>query len=293
VGRGIIFRITCLDVGQGTATLLEYPSGFRVLIDGGGSSFTATTVGERIIAPFLWKKGIRRIDAIAITHPDADHYNGLEFIVRHFSPKTLWVRDTEGHDENFKRLIQLAEQQNIGLCIPGAGDNLLGGQESLVCVTNLADRKNGLGNNGSRDSDNIGLILKACAKQLCALFPGDIGKNEERSLVIQGFDVQADILLSPHHGSITSNSSQFLAAVGPQHLLVSAGRSAKGYFPHKGLAKECANQQIALFTTSDQGTLQVIAKEDGYQLYGYTRKDDNPLFSYLPVLLDEKTFTPQ
>ncbi len=286
------FHITYLDVGQGSATLLEYPSGFRVLIDGGGSSFTATTVGERIIAPFLWKRGIRKIDAIAITHPDADHYNGLEFIIRHFSPKTLWVRDTEGHDGNFKRLIHLAEQQGLDLFIPRANDRMLEAEESLICVTNLADQENTSENNGSRNSGNSGLILKACTEQLCALFPGDIGRNREHLLVAEGFDVAADILLSPHHGSITSNSSQFLTAVDPKYLLVSAGRSSKGFFPHKGLAKECDKQQIDLFTTSDMGTLQIIGRKNGYQLYGYKRKEGNPLFSYSPILLDEKTFTP-
>ena len=287
------FRITCLDVGQGSATLLEYPSGFRVLIDGGGSSFTTTTVGERIIAPFLWKKGIRKIDAVAITHPDADHYNGLEFIIRHFSPKILWVRDTEGHDENFKRLIHLAEHHGMTLYIPEAGDRLLQGNESLVCVTNLANRENSTDNNTSRNISNSGLILKACTGRLCALFPGDISRNKEHSLVVEGFDVQAEFLLSPHHGSITSNSTQFLAGVDPKYLLVSAGRASKGYFPHKGLAGECDNQQISLLTTSDQGTLQIIANEGGYRIYGYKRKSDNPLLSYLPVLLDENTLTPQ
>lgn len=287
------FRITYLDVGQGSATLLEYPSGFRVLIDGGGSSFTTTTVGERIIAPFLWKKGIRRIDAVAITHPDADHYNGLEFIIKQFSPKILWVRDTEGHDANFKRLIHLAEHYGMIPFIPEAGDRLLKGEESLVCVTNLANRENSTENNKSRDNGNSGLILKACTGQLCALFPGDISRNTEHSLVGEGFDVQAEFLLSPHHGSITSNSHQFLAAVAPKYLLVSAGRAAKGYFPHKGLAKQCDNQQIGFLTTSGQGTLQIIAEEGGYRLYGYGRKNDNPLLSYIPVLLDENTFTPQ
>ena len=281
------FRITYLDVGQGSATLLEYPSGFRVLIDGGGSSFTATAVGEKIIAPFLWKKGIRRIDAVAITHPDADHYNGLEFIIQHFSAKILWVRDTEGHDANFQRLMHLAEHKGTSPFIPEEGDRLLQGEESLVCVINLANRKKSTESNESRNNGNSGLILKACMGQLCALFPGDISRNKEHSLIVEGFDVQAEFLLSPHHGSITSNSTQFLTAVDPKYLLVSAGRAAKGYFPHKGLAGECDNQHIGLLTTSDQGTLQIIAKEGEYRIYGYKRKNENPLLSYFPVRLDE------
>ncbi len=116
----------------------------------------------------------------------------------------------------------------------------------------------------------------------------------EKALVAQGFDLEADVLLAPHHGSITSNSTQFLAAVSPKYLLVSAGRSSKkGYFPHKDLAKECKEREIDLFTTSDQGTLEIISREDGYQIFGYQRNNDNPLSSFHPVILDEDIIIPQ
>lgn len=291
-GKGGFFRITYLDVGQGTASLVEYPSGFRALIDGGGSSFAATSVGERIIAPFLWKQGIRAIDAIVITHPDADHYNGLSFINDRFSPEVIWSKGREGHDDNFKTLIRLAQQFGINVLIPTAGDGLPAGEQSLVCVANLTDEENGESHSGSQ-SRNDGIVVKACAAELCALFPGDIDRASERFLVDRGLALQAEFLLSPHHGSITSNSNEFLATVAPRYLLVSAGRSGKGHFPHSGLAAECDRQQIALYTTAEQGTLQIIADENGYQLYAYKRKGNNPLLSYHPVLLDEKKFTPR
>ncbi|MGB3224829.1 MAG: DNA internalization-related competence protein ComEC/Rec2 [Desulforhopalus sp.] len=291
-GSTASLRISYLDVGQGSSTYIEFPSGFRVLIDGGGSSFTTTTVGERVIAPFLWKKGIQEIDAVIITHPDADHYNGLEFIIRHFSPRLLWVRDKEGHDSQFKRLIQLAEKQQVSVIIPEEGDLLFEGPQSLKCVANALDLENEV--NISRISGNNGLVLKACGLQFCVLFPGDIGRNSEKALIDQGFDLNADVLLAPHHGSITSNSSQFLEAVSPDYLLVSAGRSTKGYFPHKGLAEECASRQISLFTTSAQGTLETIANGNGYQVYGYERgNNNNPLSSYNRVLLAEEGITPR
>ncbi len=282
---GDFLHVTYLDVGQGSATLLEYPSGFHLLIDGGGSSFAKTTVGERVIAPFLWSKGILKIDAIAITHPDADHYNGLGFIIEHFSPKTLWIRDRVGHDNDFKRLLLLAKKQGLAVYVPKTGDLLEQDSNSLQCVANTSDWQD---NTAFQDRGNNGLILKACATRFCTLFPGDIGRNSERKLVREGFNLHADVLLAAHHGSITSNSSEFLAAVSPKYLFVSAGRSNKGYFPHKGLAKECADQQINLFTTSDQGTLEVIVKRAGYQLYGYKRENNNPLSSYHRLLLSKK-----
>lgn len=291
--EGSPLLISYLDVGQGTATLIEYPSGFRVLIDGGGSSFSAVTVGERIIAPFLWSKGIQKIDAIAITHPDADHYNGIEFIIKRFSPKVLWVRDMEGHDVNFTRLVQLAERQKVTVSIPRHPDLWGREKESLKCITNTAATQNNERPVPTNHSGNNGLVLKACVQGFCALFPGDIGRSTEQSLVTQGFDVRADVLLAAHHGSITSNSSQFLEAVSPRYMLVSAGRSSKGYFPHKGLAGECIKQHIDLFTTSAQGTLQIIAKHNDYRLYGYQREKNNPLSPWNSVLLGKANIIPR
>ncbi len=285
---GDSLQVTYLDVGQGSATLLEYPSGFHLLIDGGGSSFAKTTVGERIIAPFLWSKGILKIDAIAITHPDADHYNGLGFIIKHFSPKILWIRDKQGHDNDFRRLIELAKNTRMSIHVPRTGDLFEEKSGSLQCVANISDWED---DSEFRNRGNKGLILKACSARFCALFPGDIGRGSERALVLQGFDLQADALLAAHHGSITSNSPEFLAAVSPEYLLVSAGRSSRGYFPHKGLANDCAEQQINLFTTSDQGTVEIMVKQNRYQLYGYKRENDNPLSSYHRVLLSEKPIT--
>ncbi|GAB6193400.1 DNA internalization-related competence protein ComEC/Rec2 [Desulfocastanea catecholica] len=287
------FRISYLDVGQGTATFLEYPSGLRVLIDGGGSSFATTSVGERVIAPFLWTKGIGKIDAVIITHPDADHYNGLGFIIKHFLPRRVWVRDKDGHDNTFKRLVHLAENQGAAVSIPENGDFLQEESTSLQCVANISAGANSALGYASANSGNNGLVVKACARQFCALFPGDIGRSTEQALIDQGFHLNADILLSPHHGSITSNSRHFLQAVAPKHLLVSAGRSTKGYFPHQGLARECENQSIKLFTTSDQGTLQVIVGQESSKIYGYEREDSSPLSSFRSVLLDEEEITPR
>jgi competence protein ComEC len=290
-GRSL--RITYLDVGQGTATLIDYPSGKKVLIDGGGSSFTKTSIGQRVIAPFLWQRGIQVIDAVVITHPDADHYNGLDFIIEHFVPEVLWVREKSGHDEMYQRLLQLAEKRGVTVSVPKEGDFFLQGSESLQCLADTAAWGEIGGDSASREGGNSGLVLKACADQLCVLFPGDIGRAEEHSLVAKGYKLQADVLLAAHHGSITSNSKRFLSAVSPKYLLVSAGRSTKRNFPHEGLASECASLGINLFSTSLQGTLEIISQQDGYRLYGYERKNDNPLSANHPVLLAERKITPR
>lgn len=284
------WQLSFLDVGQGSATLAQFPSGLTVLIDGGGSPSATSSVGERVIAPYLWHKGVTKLNAVVITHPDADHYNGLSFILRHFSPEQLWIRDRQGHEEEFRKLIGLAEELQIAVVSPQAGMKLEigGGQDSVECVANIATDNTSPGTKESRNQANTGIIIKACSKQHCALFPGDIGRAEEHSLIDRGYDLNADILLAPHHGSITSNSPEFLTAVSPVLMMVSAGRGGKGHFPHGHLQDDCDQKGITLFTTSEHGTLETILGQELTQVFGYVKKQGNPLHSYEPVLVNKK-----
>lgn len=288
--RSVAMQVSFLDVGQGSSTLVQYPSGLNILIDGGGPANSSTSVGERTIAPLLWHKGIRKLDAIAITHPDADHYNGLEFILKHFSPAIIWVRDPIGHDTAFERLMLLAAREKIPVVVPEKGQRLGEDSDYLECTENLFTRENSSNTSASRQDANIGIVLKACSGKRCTLFPGDIGKSEERSLVSGDYGLAVDFLLSPHHGSKTSNSPELLTAVSPEVIVVSTGRAGGGHFPHNQLVEECAKRNIPLVTTSRWGTISITSEQATYQVFGFTRPDNNPLRPFQPVLLAEGGF---
>ncbi len=279
-------QITALDVGQGSSTLVRFPSGRNVLIDGGGSAATTPSVGERVIAPYLWQQGITTLDALVITHPDADHYNGLPFILEHFKPKTLWVRDLQDNDQGYEEVSRLAKRLGIAIRMPEVGEALagLGGEESLSCLAKQSDMVPGSAP-GSRERDNNGLVVKVCHRQRCALFPGDIDHNEEARLIDSGVNLQADLLLAPHHGSNSSNSQQFLTAVAPKILVVSAGKSGRGRFPHPLLKEECRALGIDLVSTSEHGSLTAQLGQEKVELWGYGRLDDNPFIPCEPIQL--------
>lgn len=82
-------EITCFSVGQGSSSLIVTPTGNTILIDGGSSYSPGYSIGESVLRPYLFVKHIRTLDHLIITHPDSDHYNGLEFIIHHFSPKHI------------------------------------------------------------------------------------------------------------------------------------------------------------------------------------------------------------
>lgn len=271
------FVISFLDVGQGSSTLLEFPNGYRVLIDGGGSSYLTTSVGERVIAPFLWQKGISSLDAIIVSHPDADHYNGLPFIADNFSISALWANNLIGHDIFFKQFLQQLKEKGISSKTAVDGQELGKIAEIIRCIANTSRWSKTNSVQDGRNGANNGLIIQACANNICLLFPGDIGKQTEKLLVEKKYPLYSEILLSPHHGSATSNSEQFLKAVQPNFLIVSAGKNRTNHFPHPGLKQLCDLNEIKLLQTSQYGTIEIVATPDESNIYGYRKFEGNPL----------------
>jgi competence protein ComEC len=211
-------RVTILDIGQGSSVLAQLPGGKKVLIDGGGHRSERFDPGEGIIAPYLWRQRITRLDGVVISHPHADHYNGLFYIIERFRPRIVWVNGRSGTEPEYQRLLELIKAADIPLQVPEPGMVLLaGGKAGLVNVADLHLRENSGGPNEES------LVIRLDHGQISFLFPGDIGLESERLLLTEFRTVRADVLLAGHHGSPGSNSRDFLHAVAPRYIPVSLG----------------------------------------------------------------------
>ena len=270
--------VTFLDVGQGSSTLIEYPGGYRILIDGGGSISSARQIGESVIAPFLWQKGITSIDHIIITHPDADHYNGIPFILKHFKPSLLWTNNLVGHDRPYLECIEEAKRLDVQIILPKNNENLAVQERTAIrCVANL-EQKGVQGNSvGGQRSNDSGLILQSTYNDFAVLFPGDISTSAETDLCKKRNDIESSLLLAAHHGSKTSNSQNFLSAVNPRFLIVSAGNSRPGIFPRPGLLEQCRQHGISMLTTARNGTIKVTTDGKHFSVIQYRRDKTSPL----------------
>ncbi len=220
--------ITCLDVGHGSATLVELPGNRNLLIDGGGYSSPTFDVGRRIIAPVLWKKRITSLAAVIITHPHADHYNGLFFILHHFRPKTLFVSSRNGAT-SYARLLSLAGRLNIPIQV-ATDSSVLYRDDNTVLRTVPGG---GAGNTVNDDS----LVLRLTAMGSSMLFPGDIGTAIQNTLAQSADRIRSDVLLLSHHGR--QRNAPFIRAVDPQWLLVSTADPQTGNRQHEYATARC------------------------------------------------------
>ncbi|NOX25195.1 MAG: DNA internalization-related competence protein ComEC/Rec2, partial [Deltaproteobacteria bacterium] len=232
--------VDILNVGHGSASILQLPGRHTFIIDGGKRQAGQSTfnAGRNLIAPFLWHQHIKSIDAIIITHPHADHYNGLFFIMKRFQPKTLWINSEDYDERGFKDLLTLARRLHIHIKIAAEKDILYqDGPVKLTVIANLyADtaRTKKLSRQ-ERDSErnNQGLVLRLEAGQRSFLFTGDIERSAEQRLIAesQPGELRADVVKVPHHGSRTSSSPDFIGAVMPRYAIISAARNGRGIFP--------------------------------------------------------------
>ncbi len=251
-------KLTFIDVGHGDSILIEFPKGKRMLIDGGGLYEDRFDTGKNVIAPFLWKKKIRRIDMLVLTHPDPDHLKGLNFIASEFSVGQFWDNGMEIQSEPYLQLKETLRKKKIKtqFLSEETPSQIIHGVE--ISVLNPPAR-NATQSKVQKPSDlnNSSLVLKLRFRNVSVLLVGDIEKEAEGSMMRKGYPLRADILKIPHHGSISSSSSLFLEKVKPSYAVLSVGERNIAKLPHPEVLERYEQLGTRLFRTDKQGAITI------------------------------------
>ncbi len=258
------FKITFLDVSQGDSSLVELPDKRVILIDGGSE---ITDSGRRVIAPYLWSKGIKSIDYLVSSHPHSDHYGGLIYIMDNFSIKEIWLNGrTFPESEAFFAKIK---EKKIPHRVLRRGD-LLEAQGYQIFVLHPYDEfyaDSARGDFSNENSDSI--VLKIEAGGASVLFTGDVEMEAEENLIYLSKWLKSDIIKIPHHGGRTSSSLEFIKAVAPETAVVSAGRHNPFYHPHKKTLERYKNAGTRIFRTDEDGAVTITLKDGRYTIETY------------------------
>ena len=260
-------RVTVIDVGDGNATLLEIPGGYTIMIDGGGFSDNSSfDVGARIIAPFLWRKKIKTVDLLILSHPNSDHLNGLIYLADHFNVKTLWTNGEPRNTLGFKNLMKVCARREI--FSPDFAQMVRSRQINGVQLDLLYPPRDFMDHRQSdkwRNANNNSLVVKVSYGDASFLFPGDIMAPAERELVdLAGGRLSSRVLIAPHHGSRSSSTHQLLKQVEPEVIVVSCSRHGRFNFPHSQALKRYQDQGIRIYRTDLDGAVRLST--DGQQI---------------------------
>jgi competence protein ComEC len=216
-----VLRVTILDVGQGDAIVVEGPDGRAVLIDAGAGGPYRLDAGERVVAPFLWNRGVLRLTAIVVTHADADHAGGVAAIRERFTVRDAW----DGRGD--------------------AGPLALGGA-TLTPLTAAAEGRN-----------DAARVLRVDFGLASLLLASDVEAAGEQALMTSGAPLRAVVLKVPHHGSRTSSGPAFLAAVRPTVAAISVGRRNPYGHPDPGVLARLATTGADTYRTDRDGAILI------------------------------------
>ena len=200
--------ITTLDVGQGLAVLVR-TANRALLYDAGPALGADADSGERIIAPYLRAAGVERLDAMIVTHNDNDHAGGAASVVENFEVDALLSSLPDGHP-------LLGSVAGARRCAAGESWEWDGVRFTILHPASAVAR--------AKKSNDLSCVLKVSAGGRAMLLTGDIEKPAEAELLERdSAALAADVLLVPHHGSRTSSSAEFLAAVGASAVVIPVG----------------------------------------------------------------------
>jgi competence protein ComEC len=226
------------------------PQGRTLLVDGGGSlggQAAEFDVGEAVVSPYLWSRGLTRLDAVALTHAHADHIGGLAAVLRNFRPRELWL-GTNPTTPALAALLDEAARQNIKVVHYAAGDRFdFGGAQVEV----LAPPRDWQLTARPRNNDSLALRLNLGATAV--VLAGDAEQRIERFMAQE--HPQADLLKVAHHGSATSTTPELLEAVHPRFGVISVGfRSSFGH-PRPEVLARLEAAKVVTYRTDTEGAV--------------------------------------
>jgi competence protein ComEC len=239
------FRMTVLDVGQGTAIVVR-TAAHALLYDSGPSWNGTVDAGGRIVAPWLRAEGVRRLDAMLVSHRDSDHSGGALSVLAAVPVGVLLTSLEDTHaivEEHEKRGPHLRCRAGQRWTWDGVRFELL-----FPDPPHYAD--------AYRKPNDLSCVLRVVAPGGSVLIAGDVEATSEVDLVVERRDqLPADVLVVPHHGSRTSSTPSFVEAVAPRHAVFTVGYRNRFGHPRADVAARYTAVGAALHRTDRTGAL--------------------------------------
>ena len=257
-------EIAFLDVGQGDCTVITTYRNQAIVIDGGGvyGKELGENTGVTVLEPYLTAKGITEVEAVFLTHLDADHSSGILELLSDMPVNGVYLPEGEAVELEMQQLLQeIVEKNQIPVYTVKQGDSV--GMTAFGTMECLHPGEGQIW----KSENTRSLVLKYTYGNTSVLLTGDVEGMQELQILQRGTDVRADILKVAHHGSRTSSQPSFLDAVDPEMAVISCGDQNLYGHPHLQTLEKLSERNVEIFRTDQMGSIRVtLLPEEGYSV---------------------------
>lgn len=257
-------HVSMLNVGQADATLIQY-KGKNMLIDTGDVDSRDALVKQ------LKDKKVKTLDVVLITHPHGDHLGGMAALFKAFQIKQIYDNGQAANTAMYKNYLKNIKTKNIAYKALKKGDTITLGDDVKFAVLSpgkpfTKENTQGVLESGLTNDNSI--VCKMTYGTFSIMFTGDAQKEVEEQLLknYKGAELQANVLKVGHHGSKTSSSPAFVAAVKPADATISCGVNNQYKFPHKPTLDTLKKYHVNVYRTDKDGIISIISDGSSYEI---------------------------
>jgi competence protein ComEC len=246
-----LLKVAMLDIGQGDSIYIEAPNGNQMIVDGGPAGSLMAPLSQ--VMPF----GDRSIDVLMVTNPDADHYAGFIDLLEHYDAGSVVEPGTHSSTKTYARFENAVSEKQIPEVLARRGMTIALDPEDGVLFTVLFPDRD-VSSWTTNDGSIVGILSYGTTK---VMFTGDATKKTESIILSESNAamLKSDILKVGHHGSRTSSSDAFVAAVAPLYAMISDAQGNTYGHPHKETLDTLERHGITTARTDKEGTIIFVS----------------------------------